>query len=513
MRQFGRSVRAVWHGTIWQWWFVLAGFSRVVSEGARFIVSTVLMYTLGDAYSGLALFTPELTFIHLGTAGGDPLRWFNARALEVVTAYILGWLLVGLLPARHERRPRHALLMLEMACVFVAANLTALALSIFVFKYDWHTITSTNWVLVVFQSFTLSAYCIVGVVVAMAGARATWRTAGRALTVGLALFFINLACERSSGWVLAHLFSNMDFAPMWAGLLPLVLMIGVFTVAALFVQAAIADGENLWMAFRKGLAFLLHHLWLAFAVGTVLLISNPSVIYVIEKILWWLGRSYPSGFDGNSKFSLMDVHTFLVLVALAVASQYYADVKRQRVAEQASSAESVPARGKGLLAVKWQLAMTAPLLVLALVTVSLAPAPSSPRMNDSLFAATTTTTITLAGSSAHWDAKYVVLVRTLLKNGETRSSANLDVSWTGLSSETITQVRYKLSDQGELKPGTLSAESGGLGAESGRWVLHNEGVIVGRYSGPGATQELLLTITWKGQTETMSLRIAQNQTD
>jgi hypothetical protein len=200
-------------------------------------------------------------------------------------------------------------------------------------------------------------------------------------------------------------------------------------------------------------------------------------------------------------------------VALAVASQYYTDMKRQRVAEQVSSAESVPAHGKGLLAVKWQLAMATPLLVLALVTVSLAPALSSPRTSDSLFGAATTTTITLAGSSAHWDAKYIVLMRTPLKNGETRCSANLDVSWTGPSSETITQVRYKLSDQGELKPGTLSAESGGLGAESGRWVLHNEGLIVGRYSGPGATQELLLTITWKGQTETMSLGITQNQTD
>jgi hypothetical protein len=250
--------------------------------------------------------------------------------LEVVSAYVLGWLLVGLLPARHERRPRHALLMLEMACVFVAANLTALALSIFVFKYDWHTITSTNWVLLVFQSFTLSAYCVVGVVVAMTGARATWRTAGRALAVGLSLFFINLAFERSSGWVLAHLFSNMDFAPLWAGLLPLVLMIGVFTVAALFVYAAVADGENLWMAFHKGLAFLVRHAWVALVTGTVLLISNPSVIYVIDRILWWFGRSYASPFDSNSKFSLMDVHTFLVLMALAVASQYYADVKKGR---------------------------------------------------------------------------------------------------------------------------------------------------------------------------------------
>ncbi|HEX7608464.1 MAG TPA: hypothetical protein VF370_03990 [Candidatus Cryosericum sp.] len=512
MKQFGRSLRAAWHGTIWQWWFLLAGFSRIVAEGVRFVVSTVLMYTLGDAYAGMDLFTPELTLWYLGTAGNDPLRWFNARALQVVTAYALGWLLVGLLPAWRKQRPRHALVMLETACVFVAANLTALVLWIFVFKYDSHTITSTNWVLMVFQSFTLPAYCIVGVVVAMAGARATWRTAGRALVVGLSLFFINLACERSSEWVLARLFSNMDFTPLWAGLLQPALTIGVFTVAALFVYAAVADSENLWAALRKGFSFVVHHAWVALVTGTVLLISNPSVIYVIQKILWWLGGSYASGFDGNSKFSLMDVHTFLVLVALAVASQYYADAKKPRVAEQVTSAKSVPARGNGLLAVKWQLAMATPLLVLALATVSLAPALSSSRTNDGLFGAATTTMITLAGSSAHWNAKYVVLVRTLLKNGETRSSANLDVSWTGPSSETITQVRYKLSDPGELKPGTLSAESGGLGAESGRWVLHNEGVIVGRYSGPGATQELLLTITWKGQTETIPLKVTQDQT-
>jgi hypothetical protein len=520
MTQFGRSVRAIWHSTIRQWWFVLAGFSRIVAEGARFVVSIVLMYTLGDGYAGMALFTPELTWMHLLSPGVAPSLWFDARVPEVVTAYVLGWLLVGLLPAWHERRPRHALVMLGTAGVFVAVNLTALALAVFVFKYDRTTITSTNWVLLVFSAFTLPAYCIVGVVVELAGTHATWRTAVRAVFVGLILFLVDVVCQRSSGQVLARLFSNMDFTPLWAGLLEPILTIGILTVSALLVYAAIADGENLWMAFRKGLGFLLHHLWLAFAVSTILLISNPSVIYVIQKILWWLGRSYPSGFDGNSKFSLTDVHTFLVFVALAVVSQYYADVKRRKESEQTTSAESVPARGKGLLAVKGQLAMATPLLVLALVTVSLAPAPSSPRTNDSLFGAATTTRITLAGSSAHWNAKYLVLVRTLLKSGETRSSANLEVAWTGPSSETITQVRYKLSDQGELKPGTLSAESGGLGAESGglgaesgRWVLHNEGIVVGRYSGPGATQELLLTITWKGQTETMSLGIIQDQTD
>jgi len=506
MRQFGRSVRAVWHGTIWQWWFVLAGFSRVVSEGARFIVSIVLMYTLGDAYAGVAIFTPELTLWYLGTAGNDPLRWFNARALQVVTAYALGWLLVGLLPAWRKRRPRHALVMLEMACVFVAANLTALALSIFVFKYDWHTITSTNWVLVVFQSFTLSAYCVVGVVVAMAGARATWRTAGRALAVGLLLFFINLACERSSGWVLAHLFFNMDFAPLWAGLLPLVLMIGVFTVAALFVYAAVADGENLWAALRKGLAFLVRHAWVALVTGTVLLISNPSVIYVIQKILWWLGGSYASGFDGNSKVSLMDVHTFLVLVALAVASQYYADVNRRKESEQVSSAESVPARGKGLLAVKWQLAMATPLLVLALATVSLAPALSSPPPTQDLIGAATTRTLTLTGSSAHWDARYVALVRESLKNSEATWRTNLEVAWTGASSETITQVRYKLSDQRGPR------ESGGLLPESGHWLTWSQGGSVDGYSGLGTAPDVVLTITWKAQTETIPLRTTQDQT-
>lgn len=506
MKQFGRSLRAVWHGTIWQWWFVLAGFSRIVADGVRFVVSTVLMYTLGDGYAGMDLFTPELTLWYLGTAGNDPLRWFNARALQVVTAYALGWLLVGLLPAWRKQRPRHALVMLETACVFVAANLTALALWISVFKYDSHTITSTNWVLVVFQSFTLPAYCIVGVVVAMVGARATWRTAGRALAVGLSLFFINLACERSSGWVLARLFSNMDFTPLWAGLLQPALTIGVFTVAALFVYAAVADSENLWAALRKGLAFLLHHLWLAFAVGTVLLISNPSVIYVIEKILSWLRVSYASGLDGNSRFSLIDVHTFLVFVALAITSQYYADAKEPRVAEQVTSAKSVPARGKGLLAVTWQLAMTTPLLVLALATVSLAPASSSPPPTQDLIGAATTRTLTLAGSSAHWDARYVALVRESLKSSEATWRTNLEVAWTGASSETITQVRYKLSDQRGPR------ESGGLLPESGHWLTWSQGWSVDGYSGPGTAPDVVLTITWKAQTETIPLRTTQDQT-
>jgi len=494
-------VRAVWHGTIWQWWFVLAGFSRVVSEGARFITSIVLMYTLGEAYSSVALFTPELTIYHLLRPGADPLQWFNARALEVVTAYVLGWLLVGLMPARHERRPRHALLMLETACVFVVVNLTALALAIFVFKYDMRTISSTNWVLLVFQSFTLPAYCVVGVVVAMAGARATWRTAGRALAVGLSLFSINLACERSSGWALARLFSNMDFTPLWAGLLPLVLVIGVVTVAALFVYAAIADGENLWVALRKGLLFMAHHLWAALTLALVLYFSNPSVIHVIEKIVSWLGVGYASGFDANSRFSSMDVHTFLVLVALAVASQYYADAKWQSAAEQATLARSVPARGKGLLAVKWQLAIATPLLVLALVTVSLAP--SSPH---SPFSTATTKTMTYAGSSAHWDAKYVVLVRTLLQNGEATWRANLDVSWTGPPSETITKVRYSLSDQRGPQ------ESGDLLPDSSRWVQHGGGWSIDGYSGPATSYDLVLAITWDGQAETMPLRTTQDQT-
>jgi hypothetical protein len=397
--------------------------------------------------------------------------------------------------------------MLEMACVFAAANLTALALSIFVFKYDWHAITSTNWVLVVFRSFTLSAYCVVGVVVAMTGARTTWRTAGRALAVGLSLFFINLACERSSGWVLARLFSNMNFAPLWAGLLQPALTIGVFTVAALFVYAAVADGENLWSALRKSLAFLLHHVWLALAVATVLFISNPSVIYVIEKILSWLRVSYASGFNADSKFSLMDVHTFLVLVALAVASQYYADVNKRKESEQVSSTESVPARGKGLLAVKWQLAMATPLLVLALAVVSLAPAPSSPPATHDPIGAATTRMLTLAGSSAHWDARYVALVRESLESSEATWRTNLEVAWTGSSSETITQVRYKLSDHRGPR------ESGGLLSESGNWVTWSQGWGVDGYSGPGTALDVVLTITWKGQTETMPLRITQNQTD
>jgi hypothetical protein len=154
-----------------------------------------------------------------------------------------------------------------------------------------------------------------------------------------------------------------------------------------------------------------------------------------------------------------------------------------------------------------QLVMATPLLVLALVTVSLAPALSSPRTTYSLFGAATTRTMTFAGSSAQWNAKYVVLVRTLLKNGETTWCANLDVSWSGPSSETITKVRYKLSDQRGLR------ESGALGPESGRWVQWGEGWSAIGYSGLGTAENLLLTITGKGQAETIPLRIIQNQTD
>jgi len=120
------------------------------------------------------------------------------------------------------------------------------------------------------------------------------------------------------------------------------------------------------------------------------------------------------------------------------------------------------------------------------------------------FGAATTTTKTLTGSSAHWNAKYVVLVRTLLNNGDIRWRTNLEVWWTG-PSDNITKVLYKLSGPQGM------GESGGLLRESNRWMLYEEGGSGGALQAR-VFQDLLLTITWKDQTETMSLGIIQDQT-
>jgi hypothetical protein len=224
--------------------------------------------------------------------------------------------------------------MASMALVFVTVNLTALSLAIFVFKYDFDTVGANNWALLVFGSFTLSTYCIIGVITTMAGARATWRTSGRALTVSLLLVFVNLALAQS--WnVMVHILA-MESIPLWAGLILPLFRACVIEPVALFVYAAVAAGENLWTALRKGVSFLGRHAWMALLIGAVLFISDPAVFGIHGKIMWW-GRSVVSPFYRTIVIPLDEalpyIHAFLVLVALAVASQYYADVNRWEAPE------------------------------------------------------------------------------------------------------------------------------------------------------------------------------------
>jgi hypothetical protein len=498
MKQFCRSLRAVWHGTIWQWWFLLAGFSHIVAEGVRFFVSTVLMYTLGDGYAGMDLFTPELTLWYLGTPGNDPLRWFNARALQVVTAYALGWLLVGLLPAWRKQRPRHALMMLETACVFVAANLTALALWIFVFKYDSHTITSTNWVLLVFQSFTLPAYCIVGVVVAMAGARATWRTAGRALVVGLALFLIDVARQHWSEEALARIFAGVSRVPLWADLLPQALMIVVVAVAALFMYAAVADGNNLWRAVGKGIAFQVHHVWLSLAMGTILFISSPAMVHAIETVSWWLARPAVLSYPG--KFSMKDVYSVVFLVALVMASQYYNDVTHQTSPEQTTSSEPAHVGSMVLMTRGKQIAVTGAFLVVALVAMSIASLPLVRPTNTGL-PGIVGKTVRLAGSSPHWEVTYTIVLRTSTETGLSSSRMDLDARWTGDASQKLNTVRYKITDNQWYQ------ESNGLVLRAGHWTTWAQGGSYKSYWDAEPIPEATLTMSWNNQSEAMPLMV------
>lgn len=334
MTQFGRSVRAIWHSTIRQWWFVLAGFRGAVSEGLKFLVSIVLTFTAGDAWShapSLPLFTPQVTLFDLLRPGDNPVQRFIIGSFGVISAYVLGWLLVGLMPARQRQRPAHARLMASMALVFVTVNLTALALAIFVFKYDWHTIGANNWVLLVFGSFTLSTYCVIGVITAMAGARATWRTGGRALAVSLLLVFVNLGLPQS--WnIMVHI-HTMESIPLWVRLIPLLFTTCVIEPVALFVYAAVAAGENLWTAIRKGVSFLGRHAWVALLIGAVLFISDPAVFGIDGMIMWW-GRSVVSSFYRTIVIpldkALPYIHAFLALCVCAVAAQHYADVTARK---------------------------------------------------------------------------------------------------------------------------------------------------------------------------------------
>jgi len=107
------------------------------------------------------------------------------------------------------------------------------------------------------------------------------------------------------------------------------------------------------------------------------------------------------------------------------------------------------------------------------------------------------TEATFAGSSAHWKAKYVVHVEIVNKDYETVSRTQLDIWWTGASSDRIDKPQYELTGphgfmQGGDMPGSLDP-----------WVSLGGG---GNVATAEAGDSLSLTITWNGNSsETMTL--------
>jgi len=107
------------------------------------------------------------------------------------------------------------------------------------------------------------------------------------------------------------------------------------------------------------------------------------------------------------------------------------------------------------------------------------------------------TTTTFTGSSAHWKAKYVVRLEIVNKDYETISRTELDIWWTGASSDNIDKPQYQLAGlhgfmQGGDMPGSLHP-----------WVSHGEG---GNVATAKAEDRLSLTVTWNGNSsEEMTL--------
>jgi uncharacterized membrane protein len=62
--------------------------------------------------------------------------------------------------------------MLWTACAFVHVNLPALALAVFVFRYDWTSLTAGSWVILVVHTFILPVYCMPGLVMMFADGHA-----------------------------------------------------------------------------------------------------------------------------------------------------------------------------------------------------------------------------------------------------------------------------------------------------------------------------------------------------
>jgi hypothetical protein len=105
-------------------------------------------------------------------------------------------------------------------------------------------------------------------------------------------------------------------------------------------------------------------------------------------------------------------------------------------------------------------------------------------------------TTTLAGSSAHWKAEDVVHVQKLDRDFRTSSFDELKAWWTRTPGE-VTEVQFQLAGlHGMIEEGD---ESGSFNP----WKIQNTNALI---SEPQLEYGLVLTITWKGGTETIHLQ-------
>ena len=474
------DIQTAWRHTICHWWFLLAAIPSVVAEVVRFLVSVLLLYVAGDAYTAANLFLPELSFYQLPTSGCSPGPWFWGRVPEILSTYLLGWLLVGLLPARQRHRPRHAVAMLWTACVFVGMNLAALALTAFVFRYDRNTLTAGSWVLLVAHTFNLPVYCLGGLVMTLAEEHAGWLTMAGIIILRFLVLLAQTAGNNMQAAVPAWLVPGVDIPPLLAGLLVPLVTTGIFTTSAVVAAAALTVEQNLCKAARNACLLLATYRAPAATGACLLFLTDQTVASVLANTLEWLTAHRIPAPAAGGRFSLLDVQFLVSCVLIAIVSE---------TLHRRSGTSREPAPVAAGASVRRRLA--AGLLAVALVMTFL------------LLQGTAVTHVTtLHGSSANWTARYTVAVRQRPGAAELVWRTALNAFPTGGAASFPAQVHFELKDaKGFIEAGTLVRQGG-------RWrTATGPGWSVGGL--PVHVDDALLVIAWDSSSEVLPLRPQQ----
>ena len=475
------DIQVAWRHTVHHWWFLLAALPRLVAQVVRFLVSVLLLFVAGDAYTGGNLFLPELSVHQLPTPGWFPGPWFWARVPEILSTYVLGWLLVGLLPARQKHRPHHAVVMLWTACVFVGVNIATLALTAFVFRYDPNSIAPGSWVLLTVRTFNLPVYCLGGLVMTLAEEHAGWLTMAGIIILRFLVLLAQTAGASMQAAIPAWPVPGADIPPLLAGLLVPLVTTGILTTSAGTVAAALTDQQNLWKAVRNTCSLLATHPASAATAACLLLLTDQTVAAILLSSLEWLTAHHIPAPATGGRFSLLDVQFFIACVLIAIVSETFHRTS-------GTSRPSAPVRPPVVAgaSVRRRLA-AAGLLAAALVTTFL------------LLQGTAVTQVaTLEGSSANWTARYTVAVRQRPGAAELVWRTALKASPTGDVESFPARVRF------ELKGAKGFIEAGTLVRQSGRWMTTTgPGWSAGGF--PAHTEEAVLVMTWDGSSETLPL--------